>query len=428
MNILHINKFHYVRGGAEAVYINTASLLESKGHRSVFFSMCHPQNLPCVTGDYFMPYAELSADRNSPDIVDQIRTAGRIIYSFTAKKRISRLLDDYPVDIAHLHNIYHHISPSILHVLKKRRVPVIMTLHDYKMVCASYHLQSHGKPCEACYGGRYFMAISGRCVKGSLVKSVLNTLEMYLHHSVLDIYNNVDVFISPSRFLKDKLFEMGFKKKIIHLPNYLDIEKFGEFNIDTGEGKAVRDKSVVYFGRLSHEKGLLTLLEAAKILKDQNRDFLEIKIIGDGPMRDELEQKVRTEGIDNVRFLGYMKGGSLYREVKKSLAVILPSEWYENNPMSVIEAFALSTPVIGARIGGIPELVKDNETGLTFQPGDAEDLSKKIKIFLDDNSLSGEMGEKARELARREFSAERYYQRLMEIYKKLLQGDDSNAG
>lgn len=420
MNILHINKFHYIRGGAEAVYVNTARLLESKGHRSVFFSMCHPQNLPCVTSDYFMPYAELNTDKSSPAIMEQLRTAGRIIYSFTAKDSISRLLDNYPVDIAHLHNIYHHISPSVLHVLKKRRIPVIMTLHDYKMVCASYHLQSHGKPCEACRGGRYFMAISRRCVKESLAKSVLNTVEMYLHHRVLDIYNNVDVFISPSRFLKDKLFEMGFKKEIIHLPNYIDIEKFREFNKKTEEGKAEREKSVVYFGRLSQEKGLLTLLEAAKILKDQNKNSLEIKIIGDGPMRDELEQKVKTGGIDNVRFLGYMKGESLYREVKKSLAAILPSEWYENNPMSVIESFILSTPVIGARIGGIPELVKDNETGLTFQPGNEEDLSEKIKMFLDNNSLPGEMGKKARELAGHEFSAERHYQRLMEIYKKNL--------
>lgn len=419
MNILHINKFHYFRGGAEVVYLNTARLLESKGHRSVFFSMHHPQNIPCETSCYFLPYVELHTNNNG--MMSKLKTGGRILYFFEAKKLLSQLLDKYPVDIAHLHNIYHHISPSILHVLKKRKIPVVMTLHDYKMVCASYHLQAFEKPCEACYGGKYFMAIKKRCVKESLAKTLLSTSEMYLHHKALDIYDNVDIFISPSRFLKDKLSEMGFKKEIVCLPNYIDSEKFRGLSGDVKRQRDKKENSLVYFGRLSPEKGLLTLIEAAKILYQGNKhnNCVTVKIIGDGPMREELREKVKSDGIDNVRFLGYMKGEDLYREIKNSMAAILPSEWYENNPMSVIEAFAMGIPVIGARIGGIPELIRDNETGLTFQPGNAEDLSEKIETLLADSSPLAEMGEKAQKFVEDELNQEKHYRRLMEIYGQI---------
>lgn len=418
MNILHINKFHYLRGGAEAVYLNTARLLESKGHRSIFFSMHHPQNLPCQTSDYFMPYIELNTDDS--DIMSKLRTTGRILYSFEAKKLLSRLLDKYPVDIAHLHNIYHHISPSILHTLKKRKIPVVMTLHDYKMVCTSYHLQTHGKSCEACCGGRYFMAIKNRCVKGSLAKSILGAAEMYLHHKVLDIYENVDIFISPSRFLKDKLSEMGFKKEIQYLPNYIDIEKFRKFDEEVEDGKTEKENSIVYFGRLSPEKGLLTLIDAVKMLKTQNKNGFQVKIIGDGPMRDLLESKVNTEGLNNIRFLGYKSGKVLNDEIRKSMFAVLPSNCCENNPVSVLEAFALGKPVIGSRIGGIPELVKNNVTGLTFEVGNAEDMCSKITYLISHEDKIIEMGKNAIKFVEHELCVGNYYKKLMEIYQQNL--------
>src|SRR4030066_2311129 len=256
INILHINKFHYLRGGSEAVYFGTANLLESHGHRSLFFSMHHPENLPCETGQYFMPYVDLNTNGNG--LMGQLKAAGRILYSFDAKRRLSTLLEKHPVDIAHLHNIHHQISPSILHELKNRKIPVVMTLHDYKMVCTSYSMLVNGRVCEACYGGKYYEAIKKGGLKGSLVKSGLAALEMYLHHTILDIYNNVNVFISPSLFLKDKLAEMGFKKEVVHLPNFIDAGRFEKFI--SREDK--RENSVVYFGRLSQEKGLWTLIDA----------------------------------------------------------------------------------------------------------------------------------------------------------------------
>lgn len=407
MNILYVNKFHYLRGGSEAVYFNTAHLLESKGHRSVFFSMQHPQNLPCETSNYFMPHVDLVTTEG---LLSQLKTTLRILYSFEAKKRLSKLLDKYPIDIAHLHNIHYHISPSILHELKKRKIPVIMTLHDYKMACASYLMLANGVPCEACSGGKYFEAVRNKCIKGSFAKSVLAALEMYFHHKVLDIYDQVDYFISPSLFLRNKLIEMGFKKEIIHLPNFIDIKKFKEINKEDVE--TTQKNSIVYFGRLSEEKGLRTLLETAK------KVTTKIVLIGDGPIRSELEAEAKAEGINNIEFLGYMTGKSLYREIKKNSAVILPSEYYENNPISVIEAFAMGIPVIGSRIGGIPELVKDNETGLTFEPGNAEDLREKIETILTDRSSLVQMGKNAQKFVEDELNPEKYYQQLMKIYMR----------
>lgn len=407
-----------MKGGSELVYFGTADILEKHGHRSVFFSMHHPENLPCETSKYFMPYVDFNG---CDTVISQLKVAGRILYSLKAKRFLSKLLDRNSVDIAHLHNIHHQISASILHELKKRRIPVVMTLHDYKMVCASYNMLVHERPCEVCARGKFFKAIKHRCVKDSYIKSILATIEMYLHHKILNIYDNVDIFISPSLFLKNKLEEMGFKKEIIHLPNFIDIQKFEKFKMEVKNKKGEEENSIVYFGRLAPGKGLLTLIEVAKLLSHESADEgIEIKIIGEGLLRQRLQEKVKTEKINNVRFLGYLKGNYLYQEIKKSLAVVLPSEWYENNPMSIIEAFALCKPVIGARTAGIPELVRDNETGLTFEPENQADLRSKIEYLKNNPDKAEAMGRNAGVFVEQELNAEKHYQKLMEIYRRTI--------
>lgn len=415
LNILHINNIHYLRGGSEAVCFNTADILDKHSHRSFFFSMSHPQNQYCDTKDYFAPYVDVSSNGNG--FVNKLKTASRVLYSFEAKKCLSRLLADYPVDIAHLHNIYYELSSSVIDILKERNIPMVMTLHDYKPVCASYSMLVDEKPCEACSGGRYFHAIKKKCVKDSLAKSMIATLEMYLHNKIRDVYANICAIISPSIFLKYKLGEMGFKKEIIYLPNFIDSERFNNISEDE---KPFQGNSLVYFGRLSPRKGLQTLIETAKKLYTVNQRLI-INIIGEGEIKQELEQKVKADGLDNVRFLGYMKGEALFREVKKSLAVVLPSEWYENNPVSVLETFALEKPVIGSRIGGIPELVMDGITGYTFEPGNANDLKAKIELLINDSDKLHSMGKNARKLVETKYNPELYYNGLMAIYEKVLQ-------
>jgi glycosyltransferase involved in cell wall biosynthesis len=430
MQVLQINKFYpfilpdsinktskylYLLGGIETLMLSIKTVLEKHGHKSVFFAMQHPENLTCETSDYFVPYIDMSI---VDGFVNKMRAAGRILYSFDARRRLSKLLDAYEVEIIHIHNIYHHISPSILHEIKKRGIPVVMTLHDYKMVCASYSMLFGNKPCEACSGGKYYNALLKKCVKDSWFKSMLAAAEMYFHHKILNIYDTVDIFISPSLFLKNKLEETGFKKNIIHLPNFINLQKF---KFDNRMSHPDDKKSIVYFGRLSHEKGLWTLLEASRSLKHDNIGRnIEIKIIGDGPIRDELKELVKADGINNVRFLGYLQGKELYQEINKSSVVVLTTECYENNPVSVLEAFALSKPVVGARIGGIPELVKDGETGITFEPGNPNDLSSKILHMINNPVKADEMGKNARELVELEFNAEKYYEKSIEIYKQLI--------
>jgi len=416
MNILQVNKFHYIRGGAEVVYFSTADILKRYGHRVVFFSIQNPNNLTCEYSSYFMPYIDLE---NTDSVINKVKAAGRIFYSFEARKRLSRLLDRYPVDIAHLHSISHYISPSILHELKQRKIPVVMSLHEFKVVCASYYFLVDGKSCEACRGGKYFMVIKNRCVRESLAKSILCATEMYLHNKVLDIYRNVDLFISTSLFQKSKLIEMGFNKEMVYLPNFIDIQKFRQFNTAVESESAKNNRYIIYIGRLSSEKGLFTLLEAAKLISRGNKE-IEIKMSGDGPIREKLQEKVKAEKINNVRFLGYIKHEDLCQEIKNSLAVVLPSECYENNPVSVMEAFAMGVPLIGARIGGIPELVRNNETGLTFEPGDSKDLASKIEYMANNPDEAAEMGEKARAFVEQELNAEKHYQKLMEIYKRVI--------
>ncbi len=385
------------------VYFDTVKLLEEHNHSSVFFSMQHPENLPCLTSEYFVSYADLNASKGP---VDKIKIAARILYSLESKKRIESLIKNERPDIAHLHNIHHQISPSILHSFKKFNIPVVMTLHDYKMSCPAYSMLDDGKVCEACKGAKYYCCFLKTCVKNSKAKSLLNTIEMYLHHKILHIYDLVDVFISPSEFLKNKLEEMGFRGNIRHVSNFVNLDDFPpRYNCE--------ENSFVYFGRLSKEKGLFILIEAVKNLD------IKLKIIGEGPIEESLKSEVRTQKSDNIDFLGYKSGEELKNEIRKSMFVVLPSECYENNPRSIIEAFALGKPVIGSRIGGIPELVRDYVTGLLFEPGNPDDLRRCISYLKSNPDKIVEMGKNGRNLIEKEYNPDAYYQKLIALYDSI---------
>jgi glycosyltransferase involved in cell wall biosynthesis len=408
MKILLINKFLYHKGGDAIMTLSTGELLRAHGHEVVYWGMKNEKDPSYPQSDLFMDEADLNAGNG---IKQQIKIAGNILYSLEAKAKIEKLIQRVgKPDIIHLHNFAHQISPSILHVFKKHKIPCVMTMHDYKLVCASYGLLSHGKVCEKCAGGAFINCFLEGCVKDCITKSLLNTVEMYMHHKILHIYGLIDVFISPSRFLKNKLGEMCFTGRIEYLPNFIHSEEYQPSYQWT-------DKSIVYFGRLSKEKGLLTLIQAMKSCPD-----ITLKIIGDGPLRESLELRVQGDGAQNITFLGYKTGDELKTEIRESMFVVLPSECYENNPRSIIEGFALGKPALGARFGGIPELVKDGETGFTFEPTDIQDLRGKIYFLVDQPELIVKLGQNARSFAERELNAEKYYIRLMSIYNQVIEG------
>jgi glycosyltransferase involved in cell wall biosynthesis len=411
MKILFVNKYFYPKGGSEISMFETAKILQAKGHEIVYFSMKDDRNLSCDQEEYFI--SEVNYEGNAWSKVD---ASLKLLYSLEAKKRIEELIREEKPDIAHLNNIYHQISPSIIHSLTKFGIPQVMTLHDYKMVCASYALLNSGQVCEACKNGKYYYCLLRGCVKNSLIRSALNMFEMYLHHDILRIYDGVDVFISPySTYFENKLREMGFQGNIVHIQNFLRLQ---EYKPEYGW----EENSIAYFGRLSNEKGVLTLIRAMQGITD-----VSLKVIGEGPMEEELRNIVQKENIQNVRFLGHRTGEDLKNEIRKSKFVVVPSEWYEPFALTIIEAFALGKPVIGARIGGIPERVIDEETGLLFEMGNVHDLRSKIEHLLNEGDSLRKMGRKARIFVEKEFGAERHYEKLISIYETALQRHRSAA-
>lgn len=404
LKVLLINKFLYRRGGDAIATLNTGNLLHSKGHRVGFWGMAHPANPRYSYDELFVS----NKDFNTPaNLSQRIRLAVNILYSWEAKIKIEKLIRLDRPDIIHLNNFAHQISPSVLHSFKKYNIPVVMTMHDYKNVCASYSMLVKEKICEACRGERYYQCFLKSCVKNSRAKSLFNTVEMYLHHKVLHIYDLIDIFISPSMFLKNKVEEMGFKRRIIPLPNFVNVE---EYTPQYGW----TEEYIVYFGRLASEKGLFTLIEAVKGLD------VKLKIIGDGPLRRGLEDRVNHLSLKKVELLGYKTGNELKDIVRNSMLVVVPSEWYENFGLVIGESFALGKPVIAACIGGIPESVKDNETGLTFEPGNAQDLADKIRTLIKQPDLIVEMGKKARRFAESKLNREEHYSGLMAIYQQAM--------
>lgn len=400
MRVLLVNKYFYLKGGSETSFFNTAQVLEKNGHSVSFFSMDHPENFQSPYTKYYVSNVDYEG---ASSLSKTFKASLQLLYSREARTKLERLLDEEKPDVVHLHNIHHQISPSILHTLKKYDLPVIMTLHDYKMVCPVYTLMSKGQICERCKNKNFYHCTLLRCSKNSLVKSLLNTLEMYLHHSLLHVYDIVDTFLSPSLFLKTKLEDMGFKRSIFHLPNFIDSNQFTP-------SYSWEDPSLVYLGRLSKEKGIFTLLQAVEGLP------IKCRIYGEGPEKDNISRWIADKSLTNVQLCGHIPQDKLKTKVRKAMFVVLPSEWYENSPFSVLESFALGKPVIGSRIGGIPELVEDKKNGLTFEPGDARDLRKNILYLLDNSERIRGLGEYARHHVEQKFCPGKYYKALIKIY------------
>ncbi|MCX7957128.1 MAG: glycosyltransferase [Endomicrobia bacterium] len=405
MRIILINKFLYPKGGAEISVFETGKIISQKAHRVYFWGMKHPEN-------FYFPYSEYfveNVDYNKKlSLLEKIIISLNVLYSFEAKKKIEKFISEVAKpDIVHLNNFAHQISPSILDVFYKYKIPTVMTMRDYKLVCPIYTMLSKEEVCEKCKNGKYYWCFLKRCNKSSYSKSLINTIEMYLHHKFLHIYDKINIFISPSKFLAEKVKQMGFKRKIVILPNFVWVDEFlPEYSW--------QEDAICYFGRLSFEKGLNTLIDAIKGLS------ITLKIIGEGPLGESLKIKVRNENINNVKFLGHLTGDFLYNEIKKSMFVVLPSEWYENNPRSMLEAFALGKPVIGSRIGGIPELVIDNFTGLTFEPKNVEDLRSKIIYLVKNTDKIVEFGKNARKFVEENNNPNKHYQELVLIYSSIL--------
>jgi glycosyltransferase involved in cell wall biosynthesis len=409
MRVLQVNKFLHAVGGAETVLFQTADLLKAHGHEVSYFAMQDDRNIPTEDEAYFVSNVayEGHRQRNATDRLKLPLVAGRFLYSREAAQNIDALIKEKPPSIAHLHNIYHQISPSILSPLKRRGIPAVMTLHDYKMICPNYTLFSNGAICERCKGHRYYEAVLQRCVKGSSLSAALCAVEAYTHRITGAYEKGIDAYIAPSQFMRRKMSEFGIDpERIVYLPNFLNLERYSP-RYEPGS-------YCVYAGRLERVKGVGTLIEA---MQGGEAPATELRIAGDGDLRGELEHQVQEGGRSNVSFLGRLPRDELGRLIQDSLFVVVPSEWYENAPMSVLEAFAYGKPVIGTNIGGIPELIEEGVTGLLVEPGNVADLRRAIDRLAANPQLAVEMGRNARRYIEARHGAEQHYQGLLAIYE-----------
>lgn len=384
-----------------------SSMLESHGHQIIPFAMKHEKNLPTEYSRYFVE--NIDYDKVIKEGIFKKMYAGlKSIYSLEARNKLLKLVRNENPNIAHVHKIRNTLTPSILCALKKERVPIVQTLHDYRVVCPNYNMYDPNmfKICEACRGHRYFNAVRMKCQKSSYLIGLNIAIESYLYHFLKTYENTIDLFISPSSFLRNKMIEFGIdKNKIVHIPNFINSNEYTP--------NYSNSNYILYFGRLEKHKGLETFIAAMKHVKTS-----KLYLVGEGSYRTMLERYSKKNNMKNVVFLGFVARKRLIELVRFSLFTVLPSEWYENCPMTILESFAFGKPVIGASIGGIPELVEDGSTGMLFDAGNAYDLAEKINYLLDNKNLAVEMGKNARKKVKEEYNEDVHYKRVAEAYKK----------
>lgn len=387
MRILLSNKFYYRRGGDCIYMLNLEQLLKAHGHEVAVFAMDYPENIDTPWKKYF------------PQNMTKLMAFTRPFGSREVRNKFGKLLDDFKPDVVHLNNIHTQLSPVIAELSHGRGIRTVWTLHDYKLLCPRYDCLRGGKEiCELCFNGDKAPCKTYRCMKGSRLASEIGYREAVTWNRKR-LEECTDLFICPSRFMAEKMAQGGFiKDKLKVLCNFIDIEK-------CRKNDYAKDDYYCYVGRLSHEKGVGTLVEAAARLP------YKLKIIGGGELSEEL--RIKSEKLKGkVEFLGFRQWTDIKDIVGKARFTVMPSEWYENNPLSVIEAECLGTPVLGSRIGGIPELINEGVNGMTFESGNANDLTEKIKAM-----YNADFDYKAiADAAMKRYNAESYYEEIIKVY------------
>ena len=414
MKIVFCSKFYFLNGGTERYISELMPQLSSMGHTPIPFSVRYAGNWKSPYNQYFLSppgpadQARFETIRLTP--MSLIRHLDRSVYSFEARSYLSRLLDETGgADIAYLLNIYNYMSPSIIHTFRQRGIPIALQLGDYHLLCPAYLFLRDGRPCTLCIGGAYRHGLRHRCIKHSYPASAVRVLSMYIQ-KWLKLYHLVDAFIVPCRFMESKLVEGGFPADRMHLLHY-------PVSAPPREPADRRGDYILFFGRVSYEKGLDTLIQAYQQISPD----VDLVLIGkdyDGE-KERLQRFILPEYTRRIQFLGFKDGQELSRWIAGALFAVVPSRWYDNAPISIYESYSHETPVVAANLGGIPEQVEQGVTGRLFSPDSVDELREALLWMLSDRERLRQMGKAGKDFVARWCSLEGHAGRLLEIFERL---------
>lgn len=329
------------------------------------------------------------------------------LYNRSAKSKLNKLLNSTDIDLAHLHIYYGSLTGSIFNSFANHSIPVVQSLHEYKLACPVFTMISNGEVCEACEGHNFFKAIPRKCKNGSISRTVAAVAESYVTRW-LGAIHSVDHFIAVSEFMKNKMlkYDIG-NNQISTVHNFVDPKKFNPSEIEGGY--------FLYFGRLERLKGLFTLIEASSELRN-----IPLIIAGSGNAENEIKNIINKRKLDHIKMIGFLNSKKLKKYIRGSICTIIPSEWYENCPMSVLESFAYGKPVIGSMIGGIPELIEGGKDGFLFDVGNSEQLKEKMEWMAFNKKKAAKMGIAGRKKIEYRFNPKEHYNKIIDIYSKVI--------
>jgi glycosyltransferase involved in cell wall biosynthesis len=411
MRILYCNKYNYPFSGTEVYLFELMELMRAQRHEVALFSMADPRGEATPYDRHFVPHIDF---KEKSGWWHRARQAGHAIYSVDARRRIRAMIQDFRPDVAHVRNIYHHLSPSILWELKAQGIPVLYHLNDFKVLCPSYNLVAQGEACEACKGGKFWHAVQKECYPGRGTRVAL-AAEAYFHRWLGTYRKCVDVFLAPSQFVRDKFVEHGWDGgKFEVLQHFQQIHPLRE--------PSSEDRPLLYFGRLSAEKGVDDLLRAM-----QQVPQMRLIIAGDGPQRAELQELATSLRLSNVKFVGQV--GRVERDwlIAQSRFTVLPSHAYETMGKTILESYAVGRAVVATDLGSRRELIHDGGTGLLYRTGDINQLAQAIQLLGSNPELAEKMGRAGREMVRERHMPRAHYQKLLGVYEELVAGKSGRS-
>jgi glycosyltransferase involved in cell wall biosynthesis len=407
MRILFCNKYNFRFSGTEAYLFDLMDLLRSEGHEVALFSMADDRGAATDYPQHLVPHVDFKSSRQS--LSKRARLAAHILYSRQVRTKLAAAIGDFRPDVAHVRNIYHHLSPSVLWELRKQNVPVLYHVNDFKLICPSYNLVAGDHACDRCRGGRFWNVIREKCYPQSFGGSILLCAEAYLHSLLRTYQTCVTRFLAPSEFARQKLAQNGWDAASI------DVLQHFQSLPESPAGDPDSNAPVLYLGRLSAEKGVSDLLHALSRLPP-----LPVEIAGDGPNRDQLQVLADQLKLGSVRFLGRLGAEDLRRHLAACRFTVFPSHAYETFGKSILESWAHSRPVVASDLGSRRELISHGTNGLLYPVGNDAELAAAIWSLHSDVARARALGQAGYELVKTKHSPERHYEGILRIYEKLV--------